>query len=63
MSVREINLLNRDDVLWVDLRFTGIKGKEQRLLQVSAVDKGFFAGAKRSSCSPSLDGRASTNPT
>ena len=47
MSERTLDLINTNDVRWVDLRFTDTKGKEQHVsIPAGAVDEDFFEGGK-----------------
>jgi glutamine synthetase len=47
MSERTLDLISKNDVRWVDLRFTDTKGKEQHVsIPASAVDEDFFEGGK-----------------
>ena len=47
MSERTLNLIQNNDIRWVDLRFTDTKGKEQHVsIPASAVDEDFFDGGK-----------------
>ena len=45
MSERTLELISKNDVSWVDLRFTDTKGKEQHVSVPShTVDEDFFEG-------------------
>lgn len=47
MSERTLDLISKNDVRWVDLRFTDTKGKEQHVsIPATAVDEDFFEGGK-----------------
>jgi glutamine synthetase len=47
MSERTLELISKNDVSWVDLRFTDTKGKEQHVSVPShTVDEDFFEGGK-----------------
>jgi len=47
MSERTLDLISKNDVRWVDLRFTDTKGKEQHVsIPASTVDEDFFEGGK-----------------
>ncbi|MGB1958888.1 MAG: glutamine synthetase beta-grasp domain-containing protein, partial [Luminiphilus sp.] len=47
MSERTLDLISKNDVRWVDLRFTDTKGKEQHVsIPASVVDEDFFEGGK-----------------
>ena len=47
MSERTLDLISKNDVSWVDLRFTDTKGKEQHVSVPShTVDEDFFEGGK-----------------
>ena len=47
MSERTLDLISKNDVRWVDLRFTDTKGKEQHVsIPATAVDENFFEGGK-----------------
>jgi glutamine synthetase len=47
MSERTLDLISKNDVSWVDLRFTDTKGKEQHVsVPSNAVDEDFFEGGK-----------------
>jgi len=47
MSERTLDLISKNDVRWVDLRFTDTKGKEQHVsIPSSVVDEDFFEGGK-----------------
>ena len=47
MSERTLDLISKNDVRWVDLRFTDTKGKEQHVsIPAGVVDEDFFEGGK-----------------
>jgi glutamine synthetase len=47
MSERTLDLISKNDVSWVDLRFTDTKGKEQHVsVPSNTVDEDFFEGGK-----------------
>ena len=47
MSERTLELISKNDVSWVDLRFTDTKGKEQHVsVPSNTVDEDFFEGGK-----------------
>ena len=47
MSERTLDLISKNDVRWVDLRFTDTKRKEQHVsIPATAVDEDFFEGGK-----------------
>ncbi len=47
MSEKTLNLIQENEVRWVDLRFTDTRGKEQHVtIPVSEVDADFFEGGK-----------------
>lgn len=47
MSERTLNLINSNDIRWMDLRFTDTKGKEQHVsIPTGAIDEDFFANGK-----------------
>ena len=47
MSERTLDLISKNDVRWVDLRFTDTKGKEQHVsIPATAVDEDFFEVGK-----------------
>ena len=47
MSERTLDLISKNDVSWVDLRFTDTKGKEQHVsVPSNTVDENFFEGCK-----------------
>ena len=47
MSERTLDLISKNDISWVDLRFTDTKGKEQHVsIPSSVVDEDFFEGGK-----------------
>ena len=47
MSERTLNLINSNDIRWMDLRFTDTKGKEQHVsIPTGAVDEDLFAIGK-----------------
>ena len=47
MSERTLDLISKNDVRWVDLRFTDTKGKEQHVtIPSTVVDEDFFEGGK-----------------
>lgn len=47
MSERTLDLISKNDVRWVDLRFTDTKGKEQHVsIPATAVDEDFLKAAK-----------------
>ena len=47
MSERTLDLISKNDVRWVDLRFTDTKGKEQHVsIPANVVDEDFFEGGK-----------------
>ena len=47
MSERTLDLISKNDISWVDLRFTDTKGKEQHVsIPASVVDEDFFEGGK-----------------
>ena len=47
MSERTLDLISKNDVRWVDMRFTDTKGKEQHVsIPATAVHEDFFEGGK-----------------
>ncbi len=47
MSERTLNLINDNDIRWVDLRFTDTRGKEQHVsIPATQVDEDFFEDGK-----------------
>ena len=47
MSELTLDLISKNDIRWVDLRFTDTKGKEQHVsIPASAVDEDFFESGK-----------------
>lgn len=47
MSEKTLNMIQENDVKWIDLRFTDTKGKEQHVtIPATEVDEGFFVDGK-----------------